>query len=198
MLNPELYRYITLKKDPVIFFMSLFSPPEEVHYEIAQIGQTFFNELDNVTFRSVYVTVGDRCFYRYADQDVKREAVFSPMTRFQDSIVTSLVRVISVDELSIEHVDELFAQIQFDNLPNYPDYYLERFRAYFETPSDERISTDGMLLAQMISVFGSRKLDLKPADLVVLYLTEIHTSDILWMKHAVKKGIRTLVLSPKH
>lgn len=198
MLTPELYRYITLKKDPVIFFMSRFAPPDAVHFEIAQIGQTFFSELDNVTFRSVYATVGDRCFYRYADQKVKREAVFSQITRCQDSEGTSLFRVISVDELSIEHVDELFSQIQFDNLPNYPDYFLERLRAYCEAPSDEKILTDSLLLAEMISVFGSENLSLKPADLIVLYLTEMQTSDILWMKQAVKKGIRTVVLSSKH
>jgi len=195
MLTPDLYRYITLKKEPVIFFMSRFAPTPEAQDQIALVGQTFFNEFGAATFRSVYATVGDICFYRSASNTINREAIVTSRNWTKNKDLSDCSRLIFAEDLSKEHIEELFMQVQLDAIKTNREYFVERLINYCVSPVEEKIETDGIIMAELISVFGSEIFNIKPADLVVLYLSEMKATDILWMNQLVKKGIRTLILS---
>ncbi|MFN6013163.1 MAG: hypothetical protein ACK47F_00555 [Flavobacteriales bacterium] len=194
MLTPELYRYLTLKKEPVVFFNSMVAPPTEVYDVIEKLGKSFFSELPDVTYRSVYGVTGDSVFYRTAGEKITREAIAPSRLWVKNQDLSQCGRTIFTEDLPKEVVTELFSRVQPVTLPNYPGYAEKRFTEYCELPRDEKTDTDGLYLGALISVFGSEYLDIKPADLVVLYLTETVVNDFNWYPLALEKGIRTLVI----
>lgn len=195
MLTPELYRYLTLKKNPVIYFHAKFVPPTDAYDKIERNAKAFFSELPSAKYRSSFGTKGDKIFYRNADQNLNREAIVPSRKWVKNFDLSGCQNVIYVEDLKVNVVEDLFNHLKFENLPNYPDFYLKRFLEYCNNSEEEKNELDGMFLSELISVFGNETIKIEPADLVVLYLTDLTEADILWMSQVHRYGIRTLVLS---
>jgi hypothetical protein len=199
MLTPELYRYIILKKEPVIFFLAQSAPPREMYEEIEKIGKTFLSEFKNATYRSVYGVQADSIFYRTADDNIKREVITSSRFWVRDKDLSKCQKVMYAEDFGVEFVEELFAKIDYNKtMPNWPEYYEQRYKDYYDERHDRSIDLDGLSLAEMMSVFGSELHDVKPADLIILYMFDILPSDFRWMKEVSKRQIPTLVIFPEN
>lgn len=194
MLTPELYRHLTLKKDPIVFFHAMFASPESAYNEIEKLGKSFFSELPGITYRSVYGVNGDSVFYRSADNKLRREAIVPSRRWVKDTDLSRCQKKIFMEDLPKEVVTELLSRVQPGKLPNYAGYTEKRFTDYCEMTIDEKTDTDGLILATLISVFGSAPLNIKAADLIVLYLTDTDAKGISWYRLAVEKDIRTLII----
>jgi hypothetical protein len=160
-----------------------------------QIGRSFFGELKNATFRASYGTFSDSQFCRSASEDIMREAIVSSRSWIEGKDHIDCRKILYAEDFSKEVIDDLFSRVKFNNLPNYPGYLKQRLTEYIDAQEDARIETDGLILAELVSVFGSELLHVKPADLIVLFLSEISTQDIIWYRVAVEMGIRTIVVT---
>ena len=194
MLTPELYRHLTLKKNPVVFFQAKFAPPESAYDKIEKLGKSFFRELPDVTYRSVYGVSGDCLFYRSGEDQIKREAIAPSRRWVRNMDLSGCSETIYAEDLSKDVVRDLFSRVKPGHLPNNPDYFEERLTDYCELPVDEKRDTDGMSLAELISVFGSEPLNIRPANLIVLFLTDMNAIDITWYRAVIEKDIRILVM----
>ena len=198
MLTPEIFRYLSQKKDPVIFFLAKFAPPEEMYEEIEKIGKSFLSEFKKATYRSVYGVHADSVFYRTADVNTKREVITSSRFWVQDKDLSGCQKVMYAEDFGVGFVEELFAKIDYNKtMPNWPEYYEQRFKEYYDERNDRSIDLGGLSLAEMMSVFGSDLLDVRPADLIILYLFDIFPNDFNWMKEVAKRQIPTLVIFPE-
>jgi hypothetical protein len=194
MIDKKQLHEFQLNKESIVFFMSRYAPSTDAYEAIERIGRTLFKEFPEGTFRSTYSTLGDYYFYKHAYQNLKREAFISPLSKLGDLDLAS-VELFCIDDFGTELVDELSESIQFDFLPNYPGYFNDRIEAYFSSKAIDKIETDGVVIAEMIAAFGSKTLNLRPADLIILYLTELHPTDILWLKNAIISGVPLMVVS---
>jgi hypothetical protein len=192
MLTPEIFRYLSIKKDPVIVLLSKYTKDKETYN---QIGKSFFQEFKNATYRSVYGYNQDSEFYISADENIKREAILQSRFMSKDQDTSKCQPIFYAEDFGVKVIEELFTRIKIESLPNYPGYFERRYKEFYDERNDDerRDSLTGMYIADIISIFGSPLLNIAPADLVVLFLSELSPRDFIWYPVALKKDIRFIV-----
>jgi hypothetical protein len=192
MLTPEIFRYLSIKKDPVIVLLSKYTKAKETYN---QIGKSFFQEFKNATYRSVYGYNQDSEFYTSADENIKREAILQSRFMSKDQDTSKCQPIFYAEDFGVNVIEELFSRVNLETLPNYPGYFERHFKDFYDERNDiyRPDSLTGMYIADLISIFGSPLLNISPADLVVLFLSEGSPRDFNWYPVALKMDVRVIV-----
>ena len=140
MLITEIFREISLKKDPVILLLSKLTPPKETYDQMDQIGRSFFQGFKNVTYRSVYGYNSDREFYTSAHESIKREAIVQSRYWLKNQDTSRCQTIFYTEDFGVDVIEELFARVKLETLPNYPDYFESRFKGYYDERNDDHRS----------------------------------------------------------
>lgn len=194
MLITEIFREISLKKDPVILLLSKLTPPKETYDQMDQIGRSFFQGFKNATYRSVYGYNSDREFYTSAHESIKREVIVQSRYWLKNQDTSRCQTIFYAGDFGVDVIEVLFARVKLETLPNYPGYFESRFKGYYDERNDDHRSfdMDGMYIADLISIFGSPALNLPPADLIVIFLSEGDHLDFQWYRVLIEMDIRVI------